>query len=123
MMRGVVMAAVAVLVFAPAAWAAGDIAAGERLFKQQCGACHAAQAGQNRVGPSLFGIVGRKAGTIEGFRYSAANKASALTWDAATLEPYLLIPRVVVPGTIMTFAGMKNDAQRADVIAYLASLK
>ena len=103
--------------------AAADPEAGAKIFKTQCGACHAVAAGRNLVGPSLFGIVGRKSGSIDGFRYSAANKAANLTWDAATLDPYLTSPKAVVPGTTMTFAGIKNADQRADVIAYLGTVK
>jgi cytochrome c len=116
-------AAVAVAaVLAPAARAA-DPEAGARVFKSQCSACHVVEAGKNRIGPSLFGIVGRTSGQVAGFKYSNANKGAALTWDAATLDKYLTSPRTVVPGTIMTYAGLKNDAQRADLIAYLETLK
>ena len=118
----IVAAGAIALAFSAAARAA-DPEAGARVFKAQCGACHVAEAGKNRVGPSLFGIVGRKASQVEGFKYSAANKASAVTWDEATLDKYLTNPREVVPGTIMTYAGLKNDAQRADLIAYLATVK
>lgn len=116
------LAAVLVLIAFPAA-AEPDPAAGERIFKAQCGACHATEAGKHRVGPSLAGIVGRQAGQIEGFRYSPANKGSDLVWDAATLDTYLTNPRAAVPGTTMTYAGLRNEAQRADMIAYLQSLK
>lgn len=102
---------------------AADAAGGERIFKTQCGACHAVEAGKNRIGPSMFGIVGRPSGAVEGFRYSAANKSAALTWDTATLDRYLINPREMVPGTTMTYAGLRNEAQRADVVAYLDSLK
>jgi cytochrome c len=107
----------------PAAAHAGDAAAGERVFKVQCGACHSPLAGKNLVGPSLFGIVGRKSGQVEGFRYSNANKNSNITWDEATLDIYLTNPQAKVPGTIMPFAGLKNATQRQDVIAFLATLK
>ena len=102
---------------------AQDAAAGERVFKIQCGACHAAVAGKNMVGPSLFGVVGRKTGQVEGFRYSAGNKAAEVTFDAATLDRYLVAPREVVPGTTMPYAGLKNEQQRKDLIAYLETLK
>lgn len=116
------LAALALLALSTHAQAA-DPEAGARVFKAQCSACHVVEAGKNRIGPSLFGIVGRKSGQIEGFRYSAANKAANLTWDEATLDKYLTSPRTVVPGTIMTYAGLKNDTQRADLIAYLATVK
>lgn len=113
--------AAALAVAQPAA--AADAEAGAKVFKTQCGACHAVVAGKNMVGPSLFGIVGRKSGSVDGFRYSAANKSANLTWDAATLETYLTNPKAMVPGTTMTFVGIKSAEQRADVIAYLATLK
>jgi len=114
-----------VLAFALAgqARAAGDAANGGTLFKQKCGLCHSAQAGQNRVGPSLFGVVGRKAGSVPSYSYSDAMKDSGLTWDDATLDSYLAGPRAKVPGTKMTFAGFPNASDRADVIAYLNTLK
>lgn len=115
------------ILLAALAWSgaalAADPAAGERVFKTQCGACHSALPGKNLVGPSLHDIVGRKSGAVEGFRYSAANKAAGLTWDAATLDTYLTNPRATIVGTTMTYVGIKNDTQRADLIAYLATLK
>ena len=102
---------------------AADADAGARVFKSQCATCHAVVAGRNLVGPSLAGIVGRKAGEAPGFRYSAANKAADFTWDEARLDPYLANPKAVIPGTSMLYAGLKNDEQRADLIAYLVTLK
>ena len=101
---------------------AQDATAGAAVFKQQCGVCHSVVADKNVVGPSLFGVVGRKAGTIPGFHYSAANQASGLTFDAATLDRYLTSPATVVPHTIMPYAGLKDAQKRADLIAYLATL-
>lgn len=101
---------------------AADPAAGEKVFKSQCSICHSVAPGRNMIGPGLFGVVGRKAGTVAGFHYSAANRNSGLTWDEATLNKYLANPKAAVPGTIMTYAGLKNDSQRADLIAYLATL-
>ena len=103
--------------------AAQDSAAGEKVFKIQCAACHSAVAGKKGVGPNLFGVFGRLAGSLPDFHYTAANKDSGLTWDAATLDRYLQAPRTVVPGTTMTYVGLKNDTQRADLIAYLATVK
>ncbi|MDO8875557.1 MAG: cytochrome c family protein, partial [Pseudolabrys sp.] len=80
-------------------------------------------AGKNRVGPSMAGIVGRKSGTVEGFRYSAANKNADITWTPEVLETYLTNPKAVVPGTTMAYVGLRNATQRADLIAYLVSLK
>lgn len=102
---------------------AQDAAAGQSVFKGNCAACHAPVAGRNLAGPSLFGVVGRKAGSVEGFHYSAANKASGMVWDSATLDPYLEAPRKIIPGTTMGFAGVKDARKRADLIAYLATLR
>ncbi len=101
---------------------AADAAAGKRLFHQRCSICHSDEKGENKIGPSLFGVVGRKAGTEAGYHYSAANEKSGLTWDEATLDRYLQRPSKAVPGTKMSFAGMPNASQRADVIAFLATL-
>jgi cytochrome c len=103
------------------AWA-GDPAAGQAVFKTQCGICHSVVQGKNMVGPSLFGLIGRKSGSVPGFHYSAANRDAKITWDAAILDKYLAAPREVVPGTIMTFPGLTDDTKRADVIAYLETL-
>jgi cytochrome c2 len=101
---------------------AADAVAGQAVFKSQCSICHSVQAGRNQVGPSLAGIVGRKAGQEPNFHYSPANKNSGLTWDAATLDRYLTSPKDVVPHTTMTYGGLKDAAKRADLIAYLATL-
>jgi cytochrome c len=101
---------------------AADPDSGQAVFRSQCGICHSPVQGKNLVGPSLFGVIGRKSGSIEGFRYSAANKAADITWDATTLDKYLTAPKEVVPGTIMTYAGLKDDTKRADLIAWLATL-
>ncbi len=102
--------------------AAADVEAGKKAFSK-CAACHAIEPGKNKVGPSLFGVVGRKAGTVEGFSYSPAMKDSGLTWDAATLNTYLEKPNALVKGTKMGFPGIKDADERANVIAYLATLK
>ena len=102
---------------------AQDVAAGERVFKASCGICHSPQPGRNLVGPSLFKVVGRQSGQIPDFHYSDANKNSGLTWNVTTLDRYLVAPRELVPGTKMTFPGLKDAKQRADLIAYLATLR
>ncbi|MBN8873720.1 MAG: cytochrome c family protein [Rhodospirillales bacterium] len=121
--RLLAVAALAALTTAPLAARAQDAAAGEAVFKKQCAICHSPVQGKNMIGPSLFGIVGRTAGTVPNFRYSPANKNSGIVWDAAKLDPYLTNPKAVVPGTIMTYAGLKDATQRADLIAYLETLK
>lgn len=101
---------------------AQDASAGERVFKSQCSICHSPRPGRNIIGPSLFSVVGRHSGTVPGFQYSAANRGSGITWDPATLDRYLAGPGKVVPGTLMTYPGLKNPKQRADLIAYLTTL-
>jgi cytochrome c len=101
---------------------AADPVAGERIFKTQCGICHAVAPGQNRIGPTLFGVVGRSAGSIPGFAYTADHKKLGITWDAVNLDKYLASPRAMVPDTSMIYAGLKDDAKRADLIAYLETL-
>ena len=102
---------------------AADPAAGKAVFSSVCSICHSPQPGKNGVGPSLFGIVGSKTGAVPGFHFSPANLNANLTWDQATLDRYLQSPRTVIPRTTMTYAGLKDDTKRADLIAYLATLK
>jgi nitrite reductase (NO-forming) len=101
---------------------AGDPVAGRQVFKK-CQACHSLEPGRNLVGPSLAGIIGRKAGSEPNYSYSDAMKASDIVWTAATLDPYLLAPQKVVPGNKMPFPGLKTEHDRDDIIAYLVSLQ
>ena len=96
----------------------GDAAAGEKSFAV-CKTCHAIEAGKNMIGPSLHGVVGRPAGSIAGFTYSAANKGSGIVWSQEKLFQYLEAPQRIVPGTKMTYTGLKDPQARANVIAYL----
>ena len=108
---------------APAVFAQ-DAAEGQKAFQRQCSACHIATAeGAKRLGPTLFGVVGRHTGAVEGFRYTEANKKAGWEWTPAKLEEYLKAPQQVIKGTNMAFAGVRNDAERANIIAYLATLK
>ena len=102
---------------------AQDAVTGERLFKADCSICHSPQPGRNLIGPSLFNVVNRHSGEISNFHYSEANRNSGLTWNVATLDRYLTAPRELVPGTKMTFPGLKDAKQRADLIAYLETLR
>jgi cytochrome c len=102
---------------------AGDAAKGEQTFAR-CAMCHKAGKGAgNGLGPNLFGVVGRKAGTVADFSYSPAMKASGITWTEDKLAAYITRPFAVVPGNRMAFAGISNPAQVQDVVAYLKTLK
>lgn len=106
---------------APAVASAQDVEAGKAVFKK-CAACH--QLGKNAAGPNLVGIVGRKSGSVEGYTYSEANKSSHLTWDEPTLDKYLSdAANKTLPGTKMIFPGVKDETDRKNLIAYLATLK
>ena len=113
--------AAAVLVLAllsDAARAEGDAARGEAKFKE-CAACHKLESGVNNVGPSLNGIIGRKAGELADFRYSPAIKRSGITWAPDTLDAFIKEPQAMVPANRMPYAGLADPADRADLIAYL----
>ncbi|MFL5200671.1 MAG: c-type cytochrome [Microvirga sp.] len=98
---------------------AQDAAAGEKVFLQ-CRACHqVGDAAKNAVGPVLNGLFGRKAGMVEGYTYSSANKNSGITWDEATFQEYIKDPRAKIPGTKMVYAGLKDEKRINDLIAYL----
>ena len=98
---------------------AQDITAGERVFGQ-CRACHqVGETARNGIGPQLNGLFGRKAGGVEGYAYSPANKASDLTWDEANFRSYIKDPRGQMPGTKMVYAGLKEESRITDLIAYL----
>lgn len=100
---------------------AQDAGTGERLFRQRCASCHSVQPGQNRIGPHLSGVVGRKPGSIQGARYSKALSALEPNWDATSLDAFLTSPRTVAPGTSMTVS-VPNPTDRGNIIAYLQSL-
>jgi cytochrome c len=110
------------LLMAPSLASAQDAEAGQRVFNQ-CRACHTVdQGGRNGVGPNLYGVFDRRAGAVEGFRYSAPMRAKAeegLTWNEANLRAYIINPKAVVPAGSMAFAGLRNEQQLNDLIAYL----
>lgn len=89
----------------------------------QCAACHSIEPGKTGIGPSLHGVTGRKAASLPGFAYSTALKNSGLTWDEAGLNKWLESPLTMVPGTKMSYAGLKDPVKRKAVIEYLATLK
>ena len=114
----------AILALASAdAFAAGDPVAGGKVFNK-CRSCH--QIGPNAknvAGPQLNGLAGKKTGAVEGFAYSDANKNSGLTWDEATFLDYIAAPQKKIPGTKMTFAGLPDETDRANIWAYISQFK
>jgi cytochrome c len=107
------------LALSPLSAQAQDAANGEKVFAQ-CRACHQiGPTAKNAVGPVLNGVIGRKAGTVEGYNYSPANKNSGLTWDEATFREHIKDPKAKVPGTKMVYAGLKDEKRIDDLIAYL----
>lgn len=112
------LALTAAIFLAAGAANAADVKKGARVFKK-CKACHALVANKNKIGPTLFGVIGRKAGIAKGFRYSKAMKASGLVWNDENLDKYLTKPRKFIPKNKMAFAGIKKKADRDNVIAYL----
>lgn len=123
-MRLVALPALAFAILASGAsaqTAQGDLIKGKSAFAV-CAVCHSDTAGKNGIGPSLFGVVGRDAGTAPGFKYSAAMKAAG-KWTPEKLDAFIAAPKTAVPGTSMPFGGLKDAAKRADLVAYLATLK
>lgn len=97
---------------------------GRRDFAGNCAACHSNLAdGPRQMGPSLFGVVGRHAGSVADFRYSKAMRSADIVWQQSTLENFLRDPQAAVPGTVMSIAGIDDPKERADLVAYLASLR
>ena len=117
--------AASMLAFATSAASASaaDVNNGKAMFSR-CAACHNnSKGGPNGLGPNLFGVVGRKAGSIKDFSYSAAMKSAGFVWNNQKLDSYIANPAKVVPGNRMAFAGIADPKQRADLIAYLDTLK
>ena len=103
------------------ALASGDVAAGEKVFKK-CKACHVVDAEKHKTGPHLVNIMGRAAGSADGYKkYSKGMKSSGIVWNEETLDGYLEKPKAYVKGTLMVFAGLRKEEDRANVIAYLKS--
>lgn len=105
------------------AFAAGDREAGEKIFKSKCAVCHTVETGKNRVGPHLKGVVGRAAGSVEGFKYSSNMKESKIVWNEDQLNLYLEEPKKLVPKGTMAFIGLKKTEEREHVIEFLKSQK
>ena len=109
---------------APVAAAPEESDEGQVAFNNSCRTCHSFKAGDNRLGPSLHGIVGRKAGSMEGFAFSSAMKSSGITWDASNLDQFIENPEKVVHGNGMKpFGGIADAGERKKIIDYLGTLK
>ena len=97
---------------------AADPVNGKKVFKK-CVACHSLQEGKNKIGPSLYNLLDRKAGLVEGYKYSKAMKNSGVVWDEESLDKFLTKPRKFIPKTKMAFRGIKNKSLRDDLISFL----
>jgi cytochrome c len=117
-----ILVLVTVLGSSSKALATGDPVAGQKVFATHCATCHATEAGQNKIGPSLAGIVGSKSGSVPGFNFSPAMKNADITWDDAELDKFLANPTGDVHGTKM-FVNLPSESDRQNVIAYLETLK
>jgi cytochrome c len=113
--------ALALTCTASLAHAQGDAARGEKYFVD-CASCHSLTAGENGVGPTLAGVIGRNAGTLDDYRYSPALKRSNIVWSLQTLETFIADPQKAVPANRMPYAGLTNAGERADLIAYLQKM-
>ena len=117
MLRWVV--ATCMMVALPAVASADDVKAGKKIFKK-CAPCHAVGPGaKNKVGPPLNGVIGRPAGSAEGYKYSKAMKNSGITWDEEIFIEYITSPKKRIPGNKMIFPGIKDEEDREDLFAYI----
>lgn len=118
-MRWMSFALVLLIIPSQSARADGDAAAGEKVFLK-CRACHQiGETAKNAVGPELNGLFGRKTGSVPGYNYSDANKNSGIVWDEAVFREYIKAPKAKIPGTKMTFPGLKDDKDIDNIIAFL----
>lgn len=115
-----ILAAAVAVVPAASAMPPGDAARGEAIYSR-CFACHSLDA--NRTGPRHCGLLGRRAGSVPGFDYSPAMRASGIVWDAKSLDRFLASPAAMVPGTSMGYAGIASAQERADLVAFLGAAR
>lgn len=104
------------------AMAAGDVEKGKDVFSTECAECHSVREGKNKKGPSMFAVVGRKSATVADATYSDALKGSGIVWTADKIDAYVTAPKKIVPGGKMKYDGLASGAERADLLAYLATL-
>jgi cytochrome c len=107
---------------ASSAFADANAQHGAEVFGQQCATCHSLKQGKNKIGPSLFSVVGRKAGAVSDYNYSDAIKSSGFAWSTERLDAYLSNPQGAIPGVKMPYPGLSDPAARADLIAFLTTL-
>lgn len=125
-MKRLMMTAIAAAISMGAAthaYAAGDATHGSKVYEEECADCHSVKEGKNKKGPSFFNLVGRKSATIDDFQYSDAMKAKNVTWTPENISDYIKAPKKSVPGGKMKYDGLEDEKARADVIAFLATLK
>jgi cytochrome c len=116
------LAIIALLLGSQTSHAGGDPKRGADEFAQDCAICHSAMAGKNKMSPSLFAVVGRKAGSMTDFAYSEAMKQSGIDWTPDKLDAFIAAPKQLVPGNKMPFGGISEEQERADIITYLSTL-
>jgi cytochrome c len=116
------LAVTALLLGSQTSHAGGDPKRGTDEFTQDCAICHSAMEGKNKMGPSLFAVVGRKAGSVTDFAYSEAMKQSGIDWTPDKLDTFIMAPKQLVPGNKMPFGGISEEQERADIISYLSTL-
>ena len=121
MKRCAAVAAAALTALSCGAWADCDVETGKRVYNK-CVACHSLEAGVHMMGPSLYGLFGRTAGTVEGFVYSEAMVGAGFVWDRQTFASYIENPMQFLPGTTMPFAGIRKPEQREALGCYLAGI-
>lgn len=123
-MGATIFAALVITITSTAFAAEGDAQEGERTYRSKCQTCHAIDPAKGHgIGPNLHGVLGRTAGTVEGFRFSGAHAASGLVWDEAMLDSYMADFNAVVPRTKKTVPGIRSETDRQNIIAYLKALQ